>query len=289
MLVRIKNLLVYTKQKARSNGLLLSVVLMFQIILDNLDSYLRKREYRKRKLASVLLITMPKSGSMYVYNILMSRLGLRPVITGDHAFPFAPIDAPALKKFALGCAIDQAHYMPTTKNLTLLANEGIDKLVIHVRDPRQALLSWVHYVDKLNERGIVYWEQDFELPIDYFNKTLEEKIDVMIDCFYPHLIDFINKWISYEAKDSRKYGMKVLFTEFKKMKSNPELFFEDIDKFYNINKVIPHHNPNNKDAHSHDRKGEVDEWLQVFNAEQINNTTVMITDEIQKRFNWTRC
>ncbi len=289
MLGRIKKLLAYRKEKSRSNGVFLSLVIIFQIILDNLDSYIRKRDCRKRKLPSILLITLPKSGSMYIVNTLMGRCGLRPVITGDHGFPFAPIHAPKLKKFALGCAIDQSHYMPTTKNLSLLKKEGIDKFVVHFRDPRQALLSWVHYVDKLHERGIVYWEQDIELPPDYFDKSFEGKADIMIERFYPHLIDFIGRWLSYEKEGVSKWGIGVLFTEFKKMKNAPDSFFEEICEFYGIKHAKPHRNHNSAGAHSHDRKGELEEWRQAFTADQIKKTSVMITDEMVGKFGWSIC
>ena len=257
-------------------------------VLDNLDNFIRKIDYRKRKLPSILLITLPKSGSMYICNSLMGQCGLRPVITGDHTFPFAPIYADKLKKFALGCAIDQAHYMPTTKNLSLLKEEGILKLVVHFRDPRQALLSWVHYVDKLNDRGIVQWEQDVELPSNYFTKSLEEKTDFMIEHFYPHLVSFISKWLCYERDGVSKWGIEVLFTEFRKMKNTPDYFFEEICKFYNIKLSNLDRNYNSTSAHSHDRKGEVDEWRKIFTVAQIDRTTAMLNDDILERFVWSK-
>jgi len=226
---------------------------------------------------------------MFILHSLMGICRLRSLQTGDHGFPYGSIDGDGLKRFAKGCAIDQGHYMPSSKNLFLLKREGINKVVVHVRDPRQALLSWVHYVDKLHKNNIVYTELDIELPLDYFDKTLEEKIDVMIECWYPHLIGFIDGWLRYQREGVSRWDVEVLITEFKKMKNTPELLFDDIFKFYGIDQsTFPSDVMHHKGTHSHFRKGELDEWNSVFTAEQIRRTSESMTDEMYDEFGWTR-
>ncbi|OIQ03339.1 MAG: hypothetical protein COS82_06775 [Zetaproteobacteria bacterium CG06_land_8_20_14_3_00_59_53] len=289
MIDKFVALIRFRRVKAEKEGTLLSLVRVFRIILNKLEGHIREYDFRKRNLPSILLITLPKSGSMFILHSLMGICRSRPLLTGDHGFPFGSIDGDGLKLFAKGCAIDQGHYMPSSKNLFLLKREGIDKVVVHVRDPRQALLSWVHYVDKLHKNNIVFTELDIELPLDYFDKSLEDKIDVMIESWYPHLINFVDGWLRYRREGVSRWGVEVLITEFKKMKNEPGLLFEDIFNFYNIDQSkFPSETINHKGTHSHFRKGESDEWNGVFSAEQVRRTSESITDEMYEEFGWTR-
>lgn len=279
----------FRRVKAEKEGTLLSLVRVFRIVLNKLEGYIREFDFRRRKLPSVLLITLPKSGSMFILHSLMGICRLRPLLTGDHGFPYGSIDGDGLRLFAKGCAVDQGHYMPSSKNLFLLKREGIDKVVVHVRDPRQALLSWVHYVDKLHKNNVVYSELDIELPDGYFDLSLEGKIDVMIERWYPHLIHFVGGWLRYRREGVSRWGVEVLITEFKRMKSTPELLFDDIFKFYGIDQsTLPSEAINHRGTHSHFRKGESDEWNSVFTAEQVKRTSKSITDEMYEEFDWTR-
>jgi hypothetical protein len=286
---RVNRLIRYGKEKTKADGVLLGLVLVFRILIDNFDSYIRKLEFRKRNIPSILITTLPKSGSMYIQNSLERRCGLHSVVTGEHGFPYSPLNEAAMKKFAIGCAVDQGHYMPSVKNLSLLKKHGINKIVVHCRDPRQALVSWVHYVDKYHSEHNLFDAEDIDIPLDYFEKSFEEKIDIMIELYYPFFVEFVDRWLAYRGEGYSTWGIEVLFTEFKSMKSEPDEFFDRICEFYGIQQVASSQlRQDSTAAHSHDRKGELEEWRQTFNSEQIKKTSAKITDEMFQQFGWSR-
>ncbi len=288
MIGKLKVLIKYGREKAQADGIMLGLILVFCIILENLDIYVRRLDSRRRKMPSILINTVPKSGSMFIQNSLEVRCGLHSVITGDHGFPYAPLHDLKLKKFAIGCAIDQGHYMPSVKNLTLLKKYCINKIVVHFRDPRQVLVSWVYYADKYNETHNLFAFEDIDIPLDYFGKLFEKKMDIMIDLYYPHFVGFIDSWLSYKRDGVQKWGIEVLITEFRKMKNEPDSFFDEICAFYGIDQFGSHRlNIDSAAAHSHDRKGELEEWRQVLTPDQIMRTSLMITDEMAQRFGWS--
>jgi len=289
MIERMTALIRYGREKARADGIPLGFISVLRIILENLDVWVRKRDYRKSRSPSILIITLPKSGSMFIHNSLARRCGLHPIPTGDHGFPFSVLDELKLKKFAIGCAIDQAHYMPSTKNLSLLKKHHINKIVVHFRDPRQALVSWVHYADKFHTDHDLFAYEDIDIPLDYFEKSFEEKIDIMIELYYPWFVAFVDRWLAYEREDIPKWGIEVRFTEFRKMKNDPDSFFNEICEFYEINQEgLRQNRINPQGAHSHDRKGELEEWRQVFTPDQIRKTSAVITSEMVEKFGWSR-
>lgn len=288
MIKQFIKLIQYGRHNARQDGAVIAFLLVLQILLKNLDVFVRKADSRKRGLPSILVSTLPKSGSMYIIATMIYQYRLHPVLTGEHGFPYSPLNNAQMKDFAIGSSIDQGHYMPSVKNLTLLKKYHINKIVVHFRDPRQTLVSWVYYLDKYHQTRNVFETQDIDIPLDYFEKSFAEKMEIMIKLYYSYFIEFIDKWLIYSKEGIDTWGIEVLFTEFKKMKADPEDFFDDIRRFYGMQPVGFDHHNSPAAAHSHDRKGELDEWQQVLTAEQIRRTSALITDEMSQRFGWRK-
>lgn len=286
MLKRLMALVVYAhKTKGGARGF----IYVLRRLLEHLDDYVQRRDFRRRKIPSILLITLPKSGSMYIAHKVTESCRLHSIHTGNYGAPFSSIIDTEIKKFAIGCAVDQEHYLPSVRNLSLLKKHGIDKMVVHFRDPRQALVSWVYYFDKLFQQGRpILGSQDIDIPLDYFEKTFEEKVDIMIQLFYPLFIEYIGGWLAYEREGVPKWGMKVLFTEFGKMKSDPDAFFNEIYDFYGITPALSQGRVDVQGVNLHYRKGKLEEWRQAFTADQIDRTSAMITGEMVERFGWKK-
>ncbi len=288
MLNRFMRLVKYGQKKAHEDGVPIALVTVLQILLNGFELWLRRRDAHHRKLPAILVNTLPKSGSMFIVNSLADIYHLHPVCTGEHGFPYSPLNDKEMARFAIGCSIDQGHYMPSVKNLSLLKKHGIDKLVVHFRDPRQALVSWVFYVDKYHEANNLFDIEDIDIPLDYFDRSFEEKMDIMIDLYYPHFIGFIDAWLAYVRDGKDMWGIDVLITEFRQMRNDPSSFFEDIRRFYDLPAVEYQAIQSPSAAHSHDRKGELEEWREVLTPEQVRRTSAMISDEMVLRLGWCK-
>jgi hypothetical protein len=93
---------------------------------------------------SILLNTMPKSGSVYVLKSLAKILRLRAMYIGNQYGLIDQIDVKDALTFSGGGFVSQNHLAPSAENLQILQHFKL-KMVLHLRDPRQALLSWIHY------------------------------------------------------------------------------------------------------------------------------------------------
>ena len=139
---------------------------------------------------SILLITMPKSGSIYTATRLSEELGAPlcrislDLVPKDHVVPSRAAS------FANGGAICQEHLDASDENLDAMVKAGIRRIQVHVRDPRQATLSWVHHVETMvGEESYLRDLLSPKLPAGYNELSFTEKIDWHLDNHLPALVE----------------------------------------------------------------------------------------------------
>ena len=185
-----------------------------------------------------------------------------------------------LKESINECCITQEHIDASAENIRILGNY-LPKFVLHLRDPRQAMLSWLYHVEenKTNHYGV--WSDDICPSIEYFSWSLEKKIDWQIENYLPQLVQWIQQWVN--IINSKKFD--ILVTRYEDLVENPELFFENILKFYNLQdtKTILTKPEKNK---WHFRKGQIDEWKTVLNSKQIIRMHELIPIDLLEYFSW---
>jgi hypothetical protein len=93
----------------------------------------------------ILLNTMPKSGSVYIQKSLSEILSFGTMYLGNRYGLIDQIDVQAAHTFSGGGFVSQNHLAPSPENLQVLRHFKL-KMILHLRDPRQALLSWIHYL-----------------------------------------------------------------------------------------------------------------------------------------------
>src|SRR5262249_39241726 len=100
-------------------------------------------------LPSILFTSIPKSGTVFTGQMLARGLGLELVRLTAGSFPRYLFDLPRLVQFCAGGMIATEHFDASPENLQLL-EAFVDRWVVHIRDPRSVLLSWVHNLDRLH-------------------------------------------------------------------------------------------------------------------------------------------
>lgn len=233
---------------------------------------------------SILLNTMPKSGSVYVFRSLCAILN-RPHMYIGHGYAFidqiSPQNAEILSK---GGFVSQNHFAPSPENLQLLRHFHL-KMVLHLRDPRQALLSWVHHLDWITGRNddsiwLLYFEP--RTPPGYFDFSFHEKIDWQIEHFLPQLVRWTGRWL--EIADQGMIPM--LITHQEELRTNERAFFQKILAFCDLETdYAPVNLPRTMDA-THYRSADPTEWARIFTPAQIAEATAVLPTAMAARFGW---
>ncbi|MEG4799126.1 tetratricopeptide repeat protein [Microcoleus sp. ARI1-B5] len=232
----------------------------------------------------IFLNTLPKSGSQYVLEALSNGLNkpwMRIAAGGEI------IRRDDIKLLADKMKLAHEHLPVSVMNLCLIT-EALDRLIVHVRDPRQAMLSWVHHLRKTiaeteDVLSLMHIIPDAE---NYFSLSLTEQISWQIEKGHlSAVINFLEGWLDAEADNS--FYPKILFTKYEDLADNSQVFFESILNFYEIKKARFTFPEPPQEGKLHYRKGRKDEWREVFTPEQAQKASSMIPKGIFERFGWS--
>jgi len=162
----------------------------------------------------------------------------------------------------------------------------IDRLVVHVRDPRQAMLSGVHHLNDLRlRRGPNFVAKlPFSLPSNYFGLSLPEQIDWMIHNTLSEFVRWIEGWL--DAAANPLFRPRVLFTRYEDLHANPEAFFERLLRFYEIAWRVPGFRLPPAQSGQHYRNGLTDEWRTVLTPRQQEAASALVSARLRERFDW---
>ncbi|MEG3969484.1 tetratricopeptide repeat protein [Microcoleus sp. T2B6] len=236
------------------------------------------------KIPGIFLNTLPKSGSMYVLEAISN--GLKKPWMRIAVDDGENISRGAVNILAAKMKLAHEHLPASLRNLCLIT-EVLDRLIVHVRDPRQAMLSWVHHLSKTIAEtedviSLMHMIPDAE---NYFSLPLTEQISWQIEKGHlSAVINFIEGWLDAEADPS--FYPKILFTKYEDLAADPQAFFESILNFYEIDKSRFTFPEPPQQGKLHYRKGRADEWREVFTAEQVEKASSMIPQRLFDKFGW---
>jgi hypothetical protein len=229
--------------------------------------------------------TMPKSASVFITTWLARGLSasVQPISYGY--FPFDTVDYLKAKQCAQGNTISQEHLDASEMNRHIL-RQFIKKMVVHLRDPRQATLSWLHHLNRLHEHQS-YDKLAFvypKLPASYFRLSFDEQSQWQIEQHLPLLIRWCGQWV--EAQRTWD-DIEILFTRYEDFRENGEAFMARLSEFFEIpadrfdRRVRPE-----RSMAVHFRKGEADEWQTAFSSANIERANRQIPADLAERFGW---
>jgi hypothetical protein len=252
-----------------------------------LGSFLaHQRSRTKTDLPSILVVTIPKSGTVFT-NLMLSRgLSLEPVSVSFGYFPHYLVDIPKLPSFIEGGSVASAHFDPSPVNLQSLTY-FVKKWVVHVRDPRSVTLSWVHHMNRLHsERSDCRYEHLFVYPTPpqaYYGWPFCRQVDWNIEHFLPNVAAWTRSWLA--VCDTRRYD--ILLTSFSELARDELSYIHKILDFYAIPRGLFRRPHIEKSLHgSHFRAGLEDEWLTAFSRDQTAKATAMTGEDLIERFGW---
>lgn len=240
---------------------------------------------RQAPLPGILINTMPKSGSVYIHKHLGQALGM-PFSNLGNGYTLADqVHYWNAKSFAAGSSIAQNHFEPSDINVQIL-DRVIGRWVLHIRDPRQALLSWVHHLDLLKAEGrddALLWVVP-AAPSGYFERSLADKIDWNIAHYFSALVAWLLGWL--KVYDRGRFN--ILLTSYDELITDERRLFDRILDFHGIPRQRFQFTPLPKDRDVHFRKGDPEEWRSVFSGPQIDACNAHLPDGLLDRFGWIR-
>lgn len=250
------------------------------------QEFLESTSISQSHLPSILVISVPKSGTIFINRRLTYSLGLANYPISLGYFPRDLIDWRKIAQFAQGGYIDSEHLDPSRHNLQILDAFSM-KWVVHIRDPRSVVVSWTYHLDRyLNIDKNSFLNVYPTPPSSYFSCSFEDKISWNIYYFLPSLVSWINDWMVLSSERSSQ----ILLTSFDELADSEDLFFERILDFYGCLDKVKYHNPTVEKSmeSTHFRNGRKDEWREAFTSAQLKTANQIIGDANLERFNWSR-
>jgi hypothetical protein len=212
-----------------------------------------------------MLVTIPKSGSLYLAEVLRQGLNIPYKEVSSGYFPLDVFEYRKLNAYSTGKVISKAHLGANPINLHLMKAFS-PRIVLHLRDPRQAMLSMLHHLKRDFEDDPHYLAWVAPAPSrEILRGSLSEAIDWYLAHHLTNLLEWTESWLAHAESGEKP---SVLVTHYHDLRENVQTVVERILNFYQIPprayvaKEVP------KDWATHYRKGELEEWREVFNPTQ---------------------
>lgn len=245
----------------------------------------------------IVLSTLPKSASAYIWMSLSSGLGFVPtrvsVWTGaDDSSEI--IDSERLGTLAAtGGYVVHGHFCPamggmrssiaTPVAFTERAINTLDRLLVHVRDPRQTVVSWAHFMADHDQVSSLD-HNSYAKVLSHL--SLEDRIDWAIDWYLPRQIEYLHAWM--DGVRSGRITATVKFVKQEDLAADAKGYFDSILDFYSIDRRMFTYPKSAEVGKLHFRSGKTDEWRDSLSAAQVACVQKRVSAELLDFFGWQR-
>ncbi len=242
-----------------------------------------RRQGQERNLPAILVNTLPKTASESIWNKLAQGLGMAQCHVSIGLFPDCCAVPARVQQLATGGISAKEHLPATPHNLATLVAAGISRIVMHVRDPRQATLSWAHFVrNDIGKRPLGPLWRRIVPPADVLDDSVRAQIDWHIANYLPIVVGYIGEWVA--AAEDPGNGIEIRFLTFEEFKRDPADYYARVLEFLDIDAAMFAADANAEVVHL--RKGETDEWRGTFKPIQRDRAWDKIPPPLAKRFGW---
>ena len=154
------------------------------------------------------IICLPKSAQVYFQRSIEATLSaVKWPLSYPSANVKAEIIAEAISRYTeQPCALAGDHIPASEHNLRMLAAAGIERIALLVRDPRDALVSWWHHLERDDIKGEAWIAARLSssglMSEGYCGLSLEERLADLIEHMFPAMQEWLTGWGSAMERDS---------------------------------------------------------------------------------------
>jgi len=243
---------------------------------DNPAEVERVRRLREmniqRRLPSIAIVAQSKSASVSVGNIFSSGFELPSVV---YSIATLEVVESWARDFARGGACYTTHLYPLERNISRFKRAGVQKIIVHVRDPRQGILSLIHHIMRYD--AYLHLRQN-----GFAERTIDEQLEDLLEV-YLRRIAWVQGWLEAENE------LDIHFSTFEDFVQNRDDFVARYLEYYGGS--TEYFRPEagltmHQGTDYHFRAGEVDEWRRVFSPANVKRMSDLLPESIKRRFNW---
>lgn len=189
---------------------------------------------RGRPLPPVVLVTLPKSGSIFIHTAIRRTLRI-PMVKINASYTFGTsLNYSALVRLAKGGAVCREHFEADEFLLEAMHREGIKRINLHVRDPRGAIVSWTRNMERSNEVGglasmMLHCQK--VLPEAYPLWPFQERLAWQVEHHLPRYVKWIDDWMSLSDRYAQ---IEFRVTSYESFKRDNRAFIVDLLKFFEV-------------------------------------------------------
>lgn len=284
MRAALANLLLARDRSAVAEAVIGKAALGLRPIRSSADEFeARRRHGQDKALPPILINALPKSASESIWNKLANGLNIAQAHVSIGLFPDCMAVPARLRALGQGGVSAKEHMPATSHNLNSLAESGVERVVVHIRDPRQSLLSWAHFLESdVSKRLLAPIWRKTTPSAGFFREPFPTQIDWHIDNYLPIVIRFIEQWVA--VRDDESARVSVCFMTFEEFRTDPSAYFERFLEFYAIDRGL--FAPEAEAEVVHLRKGALDEWRESFTAAQSERAWSLIPAALADEFGW---
>jgi hypothetical protein len=243
----------------------------------------RQTAAKARHVPPMAFVAMQKSASEYIRANLMSALDVPEISVSIGTVPVDVAIPSALHQLAQGGAFCRTH---ASSDIALaLADAGLDRMLLHVRDPRQVTISWAHMMQRVTTQEAVYAAHLYDPPIPdaYRSWTFDRQLAWAIENYLPGQLNWLHSWA--EVLDGNP-PLRIGITTFEQFREDEAAFFQHVLAFFEAPPVTPAaFNIRNAAAMRNFRSGSVSEWERFFTLNQKRALEPRLAP-LAKRFGW---
>jgi hypothetical protein len=210
---------------------------------------------------------LPKSGTEWISHVLRKSMwsGGSRVRGGKWGLDEGSLEISVVEQVMREGGLCGSHIHPGGQNLEILKYYQ-PNVLIHVRDPRQALVSAVHFFN--SNKQFLHNELLLKingLPKNYFDLPVDKQIDFLIPTFFRYALDWISKW---EQVMDQSILDNVIFLKYENFIANETSYFQDVFDLVGLNCTYEKTSPKANERNF--RSGSKDEWKQTLKSHHFD-------------------
>jgi hypothetical protein len=233
-----------------------------------------RRRALERGLPSVFFVAHGKTASTSIGNIFSSGFGLP---TAVYSLIAERVVAPWLREYQRGGACYVTHLKARPISVDMLAAADAPNIIVHVRDPRQSIVSIMEhrrrYLDQVPVKERAYYTGDTDM-------ALRRALEIAL----PQVVTWLDGWVDARAR------LKIDFTRYEDFVNSREAFIERIidlyggdRRYFDREAAMTEH----RGIDYHRRLGSTDEWRRRLSPAQIDLINRAIPPHFWGIFNWS--